>query len=129
MVMECSDFPALSNISAISYRDLMGKGHRLKRRKDQRRESENSCGYFSDHSFAESPAYSDSSESSTSSSSAASTALKDWNSIRHVAGIKSLKNSSSASGFLCGLLVQRKVHLRPCDQNIDLFGGPEDRDR
>ncbi|XP_015888837.2 uncharacterized protein LOC107423736 [Ziziphus jujuba] len=131
MVMDRSDFPALRNISAISYRDLMGKSHRHKRGKDRRRESEkeNSCGGFSDRSFAESPACSDSSESSTSSSSAASTALKDWNSIRDVAGNKSLKNSSYASGFLCGLLLQRKVHLGPCDQNMDSFGGPENRDR
>ncbi|KAF3439919.1 hypothetical protein FNV43_RR18197 [Rhamnella rubrinervis] len=123
-VMSGSDFPALRDKSAVCYRDLMGKSHRLRRRKDRGRESENCCRESPAHSWFESPVHSDSSESSTSSSS--STAFKDLNAIRDVAGSRSLKTSSYAAGLLCGLVLQRKVHLHPCDQNIDVFSGPKD---
>lgn len=124
--MDCSDFPALRDKSAACYRDLMGKSRRLSRRKGSRRESESCRGESPAHSCAESPAYSDSSESSTSSSSSSSTAFKDWNAIRDVAGTRSLKASSYGAGFLCGLVLQRRGHLRPRDQNVDVFSGPED---
>ncbi|KAJ7962503.1 Calcium-dependent lipid-binding domain-containing protein [Quillaja saponaria] len=126
MLLDGSDLPALNGISAIPYRELMGKSFRSLSRRDRRRSSKENGDCFSagscDNSCSESGDYSDGCESSTSSSSTTSTALRDWNGIRDLAGNKDLRMSNSV-GFLCGLLTpQKKTHLTPSDRNRSFSG-------
>ncbi|KAF5196134.1 Calcium-dependent lipid-binding (CaLB domain) family protein [Thalictrum thalictroides] len=111
MVINGSDFPVLTGISAIGYRDLMGENsrkHQKSRRKTIKREEftdENSCGNSScgdtgDYSDA------DSSCSSTTTTTTTSTVLKDWNGRRDITMMS--KDRSDGSGLLCGLGFQRK---------------------
>ncbi|KAL5571532.1 hypothetical protein UlMin_021129 [Ulmus minor] len=128
MLMSCSDFSALSNISAIGHRDLMGERFRRRRRKECQRELGNCSGESRENSCVESGEHSDGDDSSTSSSSTASTVLKDWNGFRDLAGNKGLKGTPNCPLLLCGLLSQRKVHFQPSDENLHSFGGSPDRE-
>lgn len=129
-VISGADFAtALSNRSAIAYRDLMGGSFKGRvRRKDRRSESENFSEGSRENSLAESVDFSDGDESSTSSSSTASTALRDFNGIRELAGPKALK-ASQCSGFLCGLLFQRAMQPCPSDEKLEDLGGSQEMGR
>ncbi|PSS26298.1 BON1-associated protein [Actinidia chinensis var. chinensis] len=111
-VLHGLDFASLGGFSAICIRDLMDETHRRRRRHCRRgsEKSEQSSGY---ESCGDSVDLSDGADSTTSSSSTTSTVLKDWNSER---GEKYLKSDGKA--LLCGLMLQRKIHLRPSDQNL-----------
>lgn len=120
----------LDEISAIGYRDLMGKGESFRRR--HRRDSmtrsskENYSGSESvENSCAESVENSDCGDSvkSTSPSPAAEKRiLKEANGVRGLAaGTKALRTAVPSDGarFLCCLLTtQRKVQL-PSDKNAE----------
>ncbi|KAF8379639.1 hypothetical protein HHK36_029082 [Tetracentron sinense] len=121
MVINGSDFAALTEISAIGYRDLMGENrrrHRDRRGRPPKRE-QYPGGDSCEHSCGDSGEYSDDATSSTSSSSATSTTLKDWNGMREMAGKKDVK--LDGGGLLCGLGFQRKIHLSPSDQNFQIL--------
>ncbi|GFS38762.1 calcium-dependent lipid-binding (CaLB domain) family protein [Actinidia rufa] len=111
-VLHGLDFASLGGFSAICIRDLMDETHRRRRRHGRRgsEKNEQSSGY---ESCGDSVDLSDGADSTTSSSSTTSTVLKDWNSAR---GEKDLKSDGKA--LLCGLMLQRKIHLRPSDQNL-----------
>ncbi|XP_002511946.2 uncharacterized protein LOC8286712 [Ricinus communis] len=128
MVIDGSDFATLNGASAIGYRDLMGEKQRRRRRppRDLKKSvsmeevgnAENSCGESGDLS-------SDGADSTTSSSSsAASTALKDWNSVRNLAG-NHLRSSSDGGGFFCGLMKQRRLTMCLSAQNLSSFSGSQ----
>ncbi|CAN4108349.1 unnamed protein product [Withania somnifera] len=114
-----TDFSLLNGLSAICFHDLMQEkeNSRWRRRRLSRggsKRSEHSSGGES-YDFSDGT---DSTTSSSSSSAAMSTALKDWNCVRSVAemaGKKDLK--SNGGGLLCGLMLQKKIQLRPLDQN------------
>ncbi|KAK4339345.1 hypothetical protein RND71_040807 [Anisodus tanguticus] len=122
-VYSSMDFSLLNGLSAICFRDLMQEKENsrwTRRRRLSRvgsKRSEQSSG-------SESCDFSDGTDSTTSSSSSAavSTALKDWNCVRTVAemaGKKDLK--SDGGGFLCGLMMQKKIQLRPLDQKLGFW--------
>ncbi|GFZ00984.1 calcium-dependent lipid-binding (CaLB domain) family protein [Actinidia rufa] len=107
------DFASLNGFSAICFRDLMDETRRRGRRRHGRRgseKSEQSCG---GESCGESVDLSDGADSTTSSSSTTSTLLKDWNCEWEERDLK-----SDGKALLCGLMLQRKIHLRPSDQNF-----------
>ena len=120
-VINASDFAALTGVTAIDHRDLMGQGlRRLRRRRKQTAKGEKPSGGEScAHSCADSADYSDGADSTTSSSSTASTVLKDCNILKEVAGTNAFK--SDGGGVLCGLGLQRRIHLSPSDQNFRIF--------
>ncbi|XP_057980496.1 uncharacterized protein LOC131166185 [Malania oleifera] len=124
MVINASDFGALTKASAIGYRDLMGESRRRRSFSRRRTRSEQflSMESLDNISCADSADYSDGADSSTSSSSSASTALKEWNGIRE-------NMKSDRLGLLCGLPLQRKIHLSPSDQNFQCFddAAPENK--
>ncbi|MCD7460445.1 hypothetical protein HAX54_043576 [Datura stramonium] len=113
-VYSSTDFSLLNGLSAICFRDLMqekenGRWRRRRLSRGGSKRSEQSSG-------GESCDFSDGADSTTSSSS--SVALKDWNCVQTVAemaGKKDLK--SDGGGLLCGLMMQKKIQLRPLDQN------------
>ncbi|KAF5745970.1 hypothetical protein HS088_TW06G00135 [Tripterygium wilfordii] len=124
MLISSSDFVSLDGVSAIGYRDLMGKGRRRLSRRDNRRKPSNSLSMDlsgeNPHFTADSDSIdsSDGADSTTSSSSTASTALRDWNGVRDLAGTNLMRSSSAACGLsLCGLLCQSKVGFGTLDQN------------
>lgn len=115
MIINGSDFTALTGMSAIGYRDLMGESFR-RRRRDRRKRAgkaeEPLGGESCENSCADSADFSDGAESTASSSSAASTSvLKDLNGVREVAGPRELR--SDGGGFFCGFPFQKKVHSSP----------------
>ncbi|GAV77009.1 C2 domain-containing protein [Cephalotus follicularis] len=131
MVIEGSDFAALSKVSAIGYRYLMGGSlHRQQRRRNEMMmvkakstTDEDSVGESCENeNCCESGDASDGADSTTSCSSTTSTALKDWNGIRDLAGKNHLRSSSDGGGLLCCLLMQRKYHFGPSDQDFKFLG-------
>lgn len=120
-MINAADFAALTGITAIDHRDLMGQS--LRRRRGQRQriaKGEQLSGVEScAQSCADSADYSDGADSTTSSSSTASTVLKDCNILKEVAGTNAFK--SDGGGALCGLGFQRRIHLSPSDQNFQIF--------
>ncbi|KAL7002433.1 hypothetical protein U1Q18_003586 [Sarracenia purpurea var. burkii] len=119
------DITAITGLSAICFRDLMGEDRRRRNNRRGSDKSEQSSGGEScDFSCGDSMDLSDGADSTTSSSSTTSTALKDWNCERgEMAGKKELK--SDGKGSLCGLMLQRKIHLRPSDQNFRALSAPQ----
>ncbi|KAK4415885.1 hypothetical protein Salat_2695900 [Sesamum alatum] len=117
-VYHSSDYAILEKVSAVSFRELMEKkeseSRRLRRlsRGGSRRSQQSSGGESCD-----------SVDSTASSSSAASTALKEWNSVREMAG-KTKGAKSDGGGSLCGLLMQRKIPFCPSDQNLEFWADP-----
>lgn len=128
MLIDGSDFAALTGISAIGYRDLMGKTRR--RRAENRRRSQSGkgekdpVGEYCENSCGDSAEFSDGTDSTTSSSSTASTVLKELNGSRDLAGRKVPK--SEGGGILCAMRFQRKIHLSPSDQNLQVSFARED---
>ncbi|GAB4844544.1 hypothetical protein Ancab_037926 [Ancistrocladus abbreviatus] len=134
MVITRSDFAGLTGISAIGYRDLMGKkSFNTKKKTEHGREHEGSEAQKSDGysvdgscagSCADSAEFSDGFESTASatSSSNASRAtpsfspriLKELNGMEEVAGTK----DDHGGGVLCGLGFQKKVHISASDENL-----------
>lgn len=98
---------SLSGVSAIGYRDLMGKN---RRKKHQRGFSDMSSG--SGSWGGESADFSDGTESTASTSS--STVLKELNGEREMAGRK----EEGEGMILCGLGFQKKIHI----SNIHALG-------
>ncbi|KAL5727229.1 hypothetical protein ACHQM5_000448 [Ranunculus cassubicifolius] len=101
MVINASDIPILSGVSAAGYRDLM-KDSTRKRRKSRRQMSidENSCENSSDTGdFSDS----NSSCSSTTTSSTSNYVLKDWN-----GRMRGSHERIDPSGVLCGLGFRRQ---------------------
>lgn len=115
MVIDGSEFAALTGMSAIGYRDLMGESLHRRRKEPPRRRMEKTEDCSGGESCENSCCDSDGTDSTTSSSSTASTVLKELNGLREMAG-KGLKSSNA--GYLCGLVTQRKIHLSPSDQNF-----------
>ncbi|KAJ4728180.1 Calcium-dependent lipid-binding domain-containing protein [Melia azedarach] len=127
MLIDGSDFTAFDNVSAIGYRDLMGKGQR--KEKVGKSKSKSSAEEFDagddDESWENSSCagsqYSDGGDSTASSSSTTSTVLKDWNGINCLARKNCLRSASES--MLCGLLMERKHRSRPSDENLDVYRG------
>ncbi|GLT84697.1 hypothetical protein SLE2022_029140 [Rubroshorea leprosula] len=122
MVINGSDFAALSGVSAIGYRDFMQESLRGRRRRASFKKSKSTVDEYlsrasSENSFGDSGDQSDGGESTTSSSSTASTALKEWNGrIRYFPPkTNHLRSSSDGAGILCGLLPNRRASLCPSD--------------
>ncbi|GMH17282.1 hypothetical protein Nepgr_019123 [Nepenthes gracilis] len=122
-----ADFAGLNGVAAIGYRDLMGMN--FKRQSNGRSRSQisedfsagDSCG----NSCADSADFSDGAESTKSSASSAAstygtpppTVLKELNGR----GLMAAANDCNA--ILCGLGIQKKIHIRPPDENIRIFRG------
>ncbi|KAL4567029.1 hypothetical protein LXL04_022600 [Taraxacum kok-saghyz] len=135
-VHNSSDFASLTGISAICFRDLMGKlnknfnqsrdrrvsrhlSHVGSKTTEQSSESE-SCNLSCEESVCFSDE-TDSTTSTTSSSTTATTAFKDSNGVRSnllVAGKKERK--SDGASLLCGLTLQRRSS--PLDENLETDG-------
>ncbi|XP_059637703.1 uncharacterized protein LOC132279692 [Cornus florida] len=117
------EFAAFSGMSAVCFRELMGKNRHHQRqlsRGESKKSQQSSGGESCEFSCGESADYSDGADSTTSSSSATSTALKEWNGERtEMAGKKESK--SDAGGLLCGLTLQRKIHLCPSDPKFQFL--------
>ncbi|KAL2251789.1 uncharacterized protein LOC105173112 [Sesamum indicum] len=113
-VYHSSDYAILEKVSAVSFRELMEKKESESRR--QRRLSRGGSRR-SQQSSGESC---DSVDSTASSSSAASKALKEWNSVREMAG-KTKGAKSDGGGSFCGLMMQRKIPFCPSDQNLEFW--------
>ncbi|KGN56448.1 uncharacterized protein LOC101212280 [Cucumis sativus] len=115
MVNGNSDFASLNGVSAIGYRDLMGES--LNRKQRTRSKVWGSETSLDSHDL-ESSEMSDGSESSSSSACSPSrnpNVLRDLNAIRNnLGGTKTLKPSKS-SGFLCGLMMQKKTTMTTPD--------------
>ncbi|CAK9153635.1 unnamed protein product [Ilex paraguariensis] len=127
-VYKSSDFTILDGLSAICFRDLMKRENDRRWRRLSRigsKKSEKSSGGEScDFSCGDSIDldFSDGGDSTSSSSSTTSTVLKEWNGgagRAEMAGKKDLK--SDGGGSLCWLMLQRKIHLSPSDQNIQFW--------
>ncbi|KAL7203275.1 hypothetical protein ACSBR2_016547 [Camellia fascicularis] len=119
-VLDGLDLTAATGLSAICFRDLMGESRRRhyhNRRGSDRSEQSSGC-----ESCGESVDLSDGADSTTSSSSAASTALKEWNCERKN------ESESDGGGLLCGLMLQRKFHLSPSDQNFRVFASMREKE-
>ncbi|XP_047959132.1 uncharacterized protein LOC125204498 [Salvia hispanica] len=117
-----ADYPILDKLSAVSFRALTEKKARLSRGGDSRRSNQSSCGDSCDLSDADSTV----SSSSASSPAAASTALREWNSVREMAGkLKGAK--SNGGGLLCGLMLARKIPS--CPSNLDTWRGKDEGSR
>ncbi|XP_050235942.1 uncharacterized protein LOC126685982 [Mercurialis annua] len=126
-VSDGSDYATFNTASAIGFRDLMGESIGRRRRQlpprdlkksvsmDEVGGGENSCCDSGDFS-------SDGADSTTSSSSASSTALKDWNTVRNLAG-NHFRSSSDGGGFFCGLLKQKKLTMCMSAQNLSGMSG------
>ncbi|XVF59718.1 hypothetical protein PTKIN_Ptkin07bG0298200 [Pterospermum kingtungense] len=106
-VLASSDAPAMTGVSAISVRDLIGKSLNSKTQRSLKKSvsmirisGENMLGDSDDESDG-----CDSTSSSASSSAAAITALKEWNRASPEVGRRNLVRSSSEGGarLLCGL--------------------------
>ncbi|CAH1412004.1 unnamed protein product [Lactuca virosa] len=132
-VHNSSDFASLTGISAICFRDLMGKHNKIFNQSRQVSRRLNHVGVKSNEqssepescnsSCEESVCFSDDTESiaSNSSSSTTVTAFSDSNGVRSnliVAGKKERK--SDGASLLCGLTLQRRSGLS--DQNIETDG-------
>ncbi|KAI3493438.1 hypothetical protein L1887_41828 [Cichorium endivia] len=134
-VHDSSDFPSLTGISAICFRDLMGKHNKIFNQYRERRvprhlnhvgskTSEQSSEPESCNlSCEESVCFSDETDSttSTSSSSTAVTAVNDSNGVRSnllVEGKKERK--SDGASLLCGLTLQRRSS--PSNQDLQTDG-------
>ncbi|KAA8516123.1 hypothetical protein F0562_019302 [Nyssa sinensis] len=111
------DSAAFTGLSAVCFRDLMRERRRHLSRKGSEKIARSSGGESNDLSCGDSDDFSDGANSTTSSSSATSTstALKEWNGRSDIEEKKDLK--SDGAGMLCGLMLQRKIHRRPFDQN------------
>ncbi|KAK6918291.1 C2 domain [Dillenia turbinata] len=120
-----SDFAAISGRSAIGYRDLMGKSRSLsfrrksKREKEKEKEEGEKCCENSFTTATDSAELSEAESTTSSSSSTASTVLKEWNGRRDRDG----DVRASGGGVWCGWMMQRKIHLSPSDQNLQIFNG------
>ncbi|XP_060218499.1 uncharacterized protein LOC132645504 [Lycium barbarum] len=120
-VYSSTDFTLLNGLTAVCFRDLMqekengGKWGR-RRRVGSKRSEQSSIGTVGSCDFDYSDG-TDSTTSSSSSSSVVSTALTDWNCVRTVMAGKNDLKSSDGGGLLCGLMMQKKIQLRPLDQN------------
>ncbi|KAL0547775.1 hypothetical protein IC582_012200 [Cucumis melo] len=134
MVNGNSDFASLNGVSAIGYRDLMGES--LNRRRRTRSKVWGSETSLESHD-PESSEISDGSESSSSSACSPSgkpNVLRDLNAIRNLGGTKTLKPSKS-SGFLCGLVMQKKTtttttsDLRGSQKSFKVTTGTPDMER
>ncbi|KAG6402679.1 hypothetical protein SASPL_134881 [Salvia splendens] len=114
-----ADYPILDKVSAVSFRALTEKKARESRRLSRgnsRLSNQSSCGESCDLSDAD----------STVSSSASSPALREWNSVREMAGkLKGAK--SNGGGLLCGLMMARKIPS--CPSNLDTWRGKDDGSR
>lgn len=117
-VYKGSDLALLDGLSAVCFRDLMkdsARRRRLSRKGSKLSDKDKLSGCDSgEFSCGESVDFSDGGESTTSSSSTTSTVLKEWNGER-------LDLKSDGGGMLCGLMIQRKVHLCPSDQNLQVI--------
>lgn len=131
MVNENSDIASLNGVSAIGYRDLMGKS--LNRRRMTKSKIWGSEIALDSHD-TESAEMSDGSESSSSSAcspSGKSNVLRDLNGVRNFGGTKTLKSSKS-SGLLCGLVMQKKTttaDLPPSEKSFKVSRGSLDMER
>ncbi|KAH0980190.1 hypothetical protein GBA52_007367 [Prunus armeniaca] len=133
MVIDGSDLaPAVNEMSAIGYRDLMGKGESFGRRRrhgdSMRIKSKDYSGDSKENSCAESTENSDAGESVASSPATPLPPLKELNGVGDLAGTttKVLRTApSDGSRFLCCLLTQRKIQYTPTDQNPDGVHGGE----
>ncbi|KAM2647595.1 hypothetical protein TB1_000823 [Malus domestica] len=116
--------PAVSELSAIGYRDLMGKGESFRRRRRESMKSKSSDypGDSKENSFTESAENSDVCESAASSPATPLPPLKELNTITELAGTtrQVLKaRPMDGSRFLCCLLTQRKMQYGPSEENAD----------
>ncbi|OVA01883.1 C2 calcium-dependent membrane targeting [Macleaya cordata] len=121
MMINGSDFSALTGVSAIGYRDLMGENRRKRRRNPASGEDRSGINSCENRSCGDSAEYSSDADSSCSSSSTNSNVLKDLNGKREMAGNKERSSSLDGAGSLCGLGFQRKIHLSPSDQNLHMI--------
>ncbi|KAB2595782.1 hypothetical protein D8674_031232 [Pyrus ussuriensis x Pyrus communis] len=123
--------PAVSELPAIGYRDLMGMGEsfRRRRRDSMTSRSKNYSSDSKENSCTESTENSDLSESAASSPETPLPPLKELNTISELAGKRNqvLKAPpTDGSRFLCCFLTQRKIKYNPSDQNAD---GAHSRER
>nr|XP_008371149.2 uncharacterized protein LOC103434567 [Malus domestica] len=123
--------PAVSELSAVGYRDLMGNGEsfRCRRRDSMKSKSSDYPGNSKENSFTESAENSDVCESAASSLATPLPPLKEVNMITELAGTtrQVLKaRPMDGSRFLCCLLTQRKMQYCPSDENAD---GAHSRER
>lgn len=116
MVIDGSDFPALDNISAIGYHDLMGEKIQQRQRKTLESKSKKLVDEEVSSGSCENSFRGEGESSTSSSCSPKTTALKDWNGVREMAGSKGL----TASGFLCCMVAKRSIpSLTPSKSNIE----------
>lgn len=105
------DLAAIDGLQAICFRDLIGESRR--RRAGHRRKGSNMSEKSSGANSCDVSSRGDVSDGNESpSSNSNSTALKDLN--------NEVKKEVQSDGgaMLCGLLLQRKLHLGPSDENI-----------
>ncbi|KAK6920048.1 hypothetical protein RJ641_015952 [Dillenia turbinata] len=118
-----SEFAAISGRSAIGYQVLMGKSRSLsfccKSKREKEKEEGEKCCESSFAATTDSAGLSEADSTTSSSSSTASTALKEWNGRRD----RDTDVRASDGGSWCGLVMQRKIHLSPSDQNLQILIG------
>lgn len=114
-MIDGSGIESLAGVSAIGYRDLMGK---TRRRRHRRGLSDVSSG--SESCGGDSVDFSDGTESTGSTSSTSTTVLKELNGLgqREMAG----KKGDGEGIILCGLGFQKKMHVSLSDQDIKALG-------
>ncbi|KAJ8573098.1 hypothetical protein K7X08_009609 [Anisodus acutangulus] len=122
-VYSSNDFSLFNGLTAICFRDLMQEKENSRWRRRRRLSSVGSkrseqlietVRSFESCDFD----FSDGTDSTTSSSSSVSTALKEWNCVRTAGEMAGKNLKSDGGGLLCGLMMQKKIQLRPLDQNL-----------